>query len=295
MDKDNTHEHPTGDGHTVDTLHIEYKDIKENKSGELKLKVTPASAEKGGQPAQPEHHEKSHEAAGHGGQHSGKLLQTGPLPEASPIPRGRSSSPTRSLKLSMSDALTPAWWAGLNLTSVWDIIEDEPRDEVTVSTAGKLITLHQGKVTSERDHGKGEILNVLQYQDLVILFPKDGEVLIITKDEKPSTLYSCHLKFKGYYNDNPKSQFVLGKKILNCSRNVGIIEDRVYYVSTKGTLVQICIEDLQESLSNNKPYVPKEVANDVEDFVISEGGNIFTLSENGLIRKLGTDLSSQIT
>lgn len=220
-------------------------------------------------------------------------------------PRGRSASPTQSNKLVLADIDTPAWFSQLNLSRVWDIVEDEAADEVTVSTSGKLIVVDvsgAGKVVREREHGMQDVINFLQYKNLDILFPIDGPVSFYkadaTSEVEGSVLEAPVYQtwgnlFRGYYNDGKKSQFCIGRKIVNASRNVAIHESTLYFVNTKQQLVQIDLEEVLAAIekgTTSKVNI-KEVEQDVEDFVVTQDGTVFTLSENGLIKKVGTHIS----
>ncbi len=220
--------------------------------------------------------------------------------------RGRSKSPTQSNKLMLADVDTPAWFDELKLHRVWDIVEDEAADEVTISTSGKLIVVDvsgTGKVVREREHGMQDVVNFLQYKNLDILFPIDGPVSFYRSDkikEVEGTVLEAPVYqtwgnlFRGYYNDEKKSQFVIGRKIINASRNVAIHESTLYFVNTKQNLVKLELEEVLTAVDKGNTSGVKitEVESDVEDFVITQDGTIFTLSENGLIKKVGTHTSN---
>ena len=125
---------------------------------------------------------------------------------------------------------------------------------MTISTTSKLVVVdvkEDGKPVREREHGMQDVLNFLSYKDIDILFPLDGPVSFYnskdTKDKKgvihEAPIYQTwgH-RFRGYYNDQTKSQFVIGRKIVNASRNVGIFENILFFVNTKQQLVKLDLE-----------------------------------------------------
>ena len=125
---------------------------------------------------------------------------------------------------------------------------------MTISTTSKLVVVdvkEDGKPVREREHGMQDVLNFLSYKDIDILFPLDGPVSFYNSKDTKDKIGVIHEapiyqtwghRFRGYYNDQTKSQFVIGRKIVNASRNVGIFENILYFVNTKQQLVKLDLE-----------------------------------------------------
>lgn len=87
---------------------------------------------------------------------------------------------------------------------------------------------------------------------------------------------------------------MLGRKIVNASRNVAIHGSTLYFVNTKQTLIKLDLEAVLKVSHDEKAkdlikFV--EVEHDVEDFVVTDAGIVFTITENGLIKKIDSGIS----
>ena len=110
-----------------------------------------------------------------------------------------------------------------------------------------------------------------------------GTPVVFKRNEEE--IYKSKHSFKGlYYKDSIR--YLL--EFTNESRNVSVVNDRLYFVTEiKDELVEYDLELLDEFIKEKMDYHPRVIADGgVSDFYVKDHKNIWTITADGDVKKL---------